>query len=1076
MNRAFLPCLLCKEGMYDRLYRHLERSHRLDAEERKEQLSNSRIQVQRFSQKMVLDRETADQINSLLAGTPHAGFLKKTGFLWNDREDVPAAAAPIVQQATQGPIENSEDASDGEQTQKTTIPVQEVQTPNREEQYQATIHEEMSPNHDEKAQDPGEQTLEQHQEMSPDHHENAQDPGEDTQEQYQATLHEEMLPDHDGKAQDPGERTLEQHQATIYEEISPDHAEKAQDLGEQTQEQYQEMSPDHHENAQDPGEQTQEQYQATVHEQRSPDQDEEEEQKQQRTLRPRAKRHQDEFQPSDVEDSGEEWMPESMEGSESESDSEIPDPEVPVYTQKNSRATREELQKRKLNTCIPRSQFSDFEAHLRNIQHRESPAAISQYLTIIGRVMYYVQNAAGKEDDMVLDPNYLRHRSLVAEYLNKIGQIETIASSTMANYVKALQLFGFHQKQFRVHRLQEVVAFKTSEKISGQIDQILRMNLVSLRASNEKDARLQDNCDPIQGLHRRHRPMSSLPDLPLKALEVDVKSAGKKCWTNTDSSASLRPCIAPEEPNPLRPSETTDLASGPSRTPTTESPFVNAFESSVDNPCLTRTERSSSSSSYKDSTEVAQTAELIQGLFKQNPLVSSDTREGCVGSGENLDAATSIPHKVHRRQVLRRQSETFQPKKQSLQAQQQSFPSQLDQDLHSQRDQKNVSANDELPHHSAKNYNQLRYLRFKERALITASFFSRRSCCPSMDEVGKFMTSKGWRSSDLKSWFKVFVREWSRVKKDDCNTRNLSFTQNKLRVVPGLDVGSGIFAEGPFVKGEFVCPYDGKLYGPMSRRDAEGFTRRADVDTSYMMLFRASDSWYVVDGKEGTELGRLVNHSAIHPNVKAKLFSRNGNHSIEFWSITEILPGEEILVDYNERSAETGLIWLDGCTSRCQKWYVVEWFYFGSMSDQNVRKVEPASSTSVSSDTREGCVGSGENLDAATSIPHKLHRRQVLRRHSETFQPQKQSLQAQQQSFPSQLDQDLHSQRDQKVDEKDLPFLEMVATGILANATGPGNRVRRDPDEIANSTRSQLRRVTNLQELSVSSELNLRLD
>ncbi|CAG0888204.1 unnamed protein product [Cyprideis torosa] len=105
-----------------------------------------------------------------------------------------------------------------------------------------------------------------------------------------------------------------------------------------------------------------------------------------------------------------------------------------------------------------------------------------------------------------------------------------------------------------------------------------------------------DSNNPIQGIQSKDFTGDIFPArLPLKTLEVDVKSAGKKCWTNTDSSASLRLCIAPEEPNPLRPSETTDLAPSPSRTPITESPFVNAFESSVDNPCLTRTERSSSS-------------------------------------------------------------------------------------------------------------------------------------------------------------------------------------------------------------------------------------------------------------------------------------------------------------------------------------------------------------------------------------------------------------------------------------------------------------------------------------------------
>ncbi|CAG0887679.1 unnamed protein product [Cyprideis torosa] len=258
-----------------------------------------------------------------------------------------------------------------------------------------------------------------------------------------------------------------------------------------------------------------------------------------RALRPRVAKISFGNSPSDVEDSGDEWVcssPSSSEAGESSGQS-TNEEEIPIFQQRKSKSTRDAVRRLKLNLTLPREEFVDFERHLRTVQNRDSKMAISQYLGILGRVMYYVQSRCGKEDEMSLDATYLRHRGLIAEYLDKLSSIPTIASSTMANYVKALQLFqkwvlgamnpppnldaaaeirdlnctlslyqkgshrgvanemkrkkfSFHQKSVRVHKLQEVVQFRHNADVQRRIQDILEMPAVQLRSGNDSGGSL----------------------------------------------------------------------------------------------------------------------------------------------------------------------------------------------------------------------------------------------------------------------------------------------------------------------------------------------------------------------------------------------------------------------------------------------------------------------------------------------------------------------------------------------------------------------------------------------------------
>ena len=65
---------------------------------------------------------------------------------------------------------------------------------------------------------------------------------------------------------------------------------------------------------------------------------------------------------------------------------------------------------------------------------------------------------------------------------------------------------------------------------------------------------------------------------------------------------------------------------------------------------------------------------------------------------------------------------------------------------------------------------------------------------------------------------------------------------------------------------------------------------------------KVKDVTYCLDAtEENNTLGRLINHSKKHYNLKPKTATVNGTPKLFFIASQDIAPGEELLVDYGER-------------------------------------------------------------------------------------------------------------------------------------------------------------------------------
>lgn len=122
-----------------------------------------------------------------------------------------------------------------------------------------------------------------------------------------------------------------------------------------------------------------------------------------------------------------------------------------------------------------------------------------------------------------------------------------------------------------------------------------------------------------------------------------------------------------------------------------------------------------------------------------------------------------------------------------------------------------------------------------------------------------------------------------------------------LRVVLN-EKGRGVVAKHFIPKGSVVCHYEGELVSA-----AEGRRRSKATDTCYLFFFQLKDRRYCLDATEETNtMGRLLNHSRKHPNVKPVGLVLDGKPTIVFYAIEDVLPSVELLYDYGE--SDRGLI------------------------------------------------------------------------------------------------------------------------------------------------------------------------
>ncbi|PAV58382.1 hypothetical protein WR25_23926 [Diploscapter pachys] len=118
--------------------------------------------------------------------------------------------------------------------------------------------------------------------------------------------------------------------------------------------------------------------------------------------------------------------------------------------------------------------------------------------------------------------------------------------------------------------------------------------------------------------------------------------------------------------------------------------------------------------------------------------------------------------------------------------------------------------------------------------------------------------------------------------------------------------GRGIKARREFFQGEFVCEYKGKLMEYNEAKELEEeYSQDASIG-SYMYFFKHhSRRWCVDATSETVYKGRLINHSALRPNLKTKVVEFNGSIHLILIAKRDITSGEELLYDYGDRTPET---------------------------------------------------------------------------------------------------------------------------------------------------------------------------
>ncbi|KAF1746600.1 hypothetical protein GCK72_023057 [Caenorhabditis remanei] len=117
--------------------------------------------------------------------------------------------------------------------------------------------------------------------------------------------------------------------------------------------------------------------------------------------------------------------------------------------------------------------------------------------------------------------------------------------------------------------------------------------------------------------------------------------------------------------------------------------------------------------------------------------------------------------------------------------------------------------------------------------------------------------------------------------------------------------GRGIKTTVPFEKGDFVVEYKGDLVEHNKAKEMEEqYSKNEDIG-SYMFFFEyLAKKWCVDATAETPYKGRLVNHSKLRPNLKARAISIDGAVHLILVAKSKIEVGEELLYDYGDRSSE----------------------------------------------------------------------------------------------------------------------------------------------------------------------------
>lgn len=118
--------------------------------------------------------------------------------------------------------------------------------------------------------------------------------------------------------------------------------------------------------------------------------------------------------------------------------------------------------------------------------------------------------------------------------------------------------------------------------------------------------------------------------------------------------------------------------------------------------------------------------------------------------------------------------------------------------------------------------------------------------------------------------------------------------------------GRGIVTTRDRKKGEFVVEYAGDM---ISMDSANSRETEYSMDVSkgcYMYYFKYQGKQFCVDAtEESGRLGRLLNHSCIHPNLVTKIVTLDESPRLILVAKHDIVAGTELIYDYGDRDKAT---------------------------------------------------------------------------------------------------------------------------------------------------------------------------
>lgn len=205
----------------------------------------------------------------------------------------------------------------------------------------------------------------------------------------------------------------------------------------------------------------------------------------------------------------------------------------------------------------------------------------------------------------------------------------------------------------------------------------------------------------------------------------------------------------------------------------------------------------------------------------------------------------------------------------------------------------------------------------------------------------------------------VEVRQFSRYSVDQI-LRNCATQDWKcLKITLDGNRGKGVAATAEIPKCAIICDYNGeiyrfdeaeKLFGTMSKTE-EKYARSYAVE--YDELFGGKFYVFAHFEEEIQSFGRLLNHSALHPNCRVypKYFEASRPRSsrqqspqkparvIVVETLRKILKGEELLWDYGPKYSKEPWFYTCHCRKCCAPYYDVTFIPNGRLGIMNLRRI-----------------------------------------------------------------------------------------------------------------------------------------